>query len=473
MPSGGALGTQGDESVVRPGNAERLDGDRRKPLQPRPSPLTAYDAVFLVGLNVGVVTWMWFRHGGLSRSGDFDEWLVSFGQLTGLYAGLAVLLGLVLASRAPWLERRYGMDQMLRAHRVTGFTAACLMVGHVLTITIGLARDTRISLWDQIVDYVRNYPYLIGAIIGFCLFMVVVLLSIRASRRRLSHETWWAIHLATYAAAALTFGHQTAVGADFVLDRWAFVYWSLLWASVALLIIGYRWLALGWGLARRRLHISAVEDEDPGVVTLAVAGRGLEAIRAQSGQFFLLRVLDRRRFWKAHPFSLSAPPDGHSLRFTIKAFGDDTTALQTIAPGTRVAVEGPYGGFLDAFPTERKVLFIAGGIGITPFRGMLEDFDRPQDITLLYRNTTPDKAVFRDDLHRLSREKGFDLHMSYSRVGDEPDPFTAEALLHRVPDIGERDVFVVGSPRLVAAAKRGVRLAGVPTDRVHLETFTY
>ena len=51
---------------------------------------------------------MWFRHGGLSRSGDFNEWLVSIGQLTGLYAGLAVLVGLVLVSRSPWLERRYG-----------------------------------------------------------------------------------------------------------------------------------------------------------------------------------------------------------------------------------------------------------------------------------------------------------------------------------------------------------------------------
>lgn len=72
----------------------------------RTSPLTSYDAVFLVVLNVAVVSWMWFRHGGLSRSGSGSEWLVSFGQLTGLYAGLAVLLGLVLVSRAPWLERR-------------------------------------------------------------------------------------------------------------------------------------------------------------------------------------------------------------------------------------------------------------------------------------------------------------------------------------------------------------------------------
>lgn len=461
------------ESIGRFGNSETLIGGRVKPARPRPSPLKSYDAVFLVAVNVAVVTWMWFRHGGLDRSGNLDEWLVSIGQLTGLYAGLALLLGLVLASRAPWLERRYGMDQMMRAHRWTGFTAAWLMVLHVLTSTIGLARDTGISLWDQIVDYVRNYDYLIGAIIGFGLFVAVALFSIRAARRRFSHEVWWAVHLATYAAAALAFGHQTAVGADFKLDPWAFAYWSLLWASVALLILAYRWIALVWGLTRYRLQIATVEDEGHGVVTLTITGEGLDRMRVQAGQFFLLRVLDRRHFWKTHPFSLSAPPDGRSLRFTIKALGDDTTELQTINTGTRVAVEGPYGGFLDAFPTDRKLLFITGGIGITPFRGLIEDFDRPQDVALLYRNVTPDTAVFREDLQRLSSEKGFDLHMSYSRDGDEADPFGPAALLEKVPDIRERDVFVVGSPRLVAAARHGLRLTEVPMSRIHLETFNY
>lgn len=444
-----------------------------KPARPRSSPLTSYDAVFLFALNVVVVTWMWFRHGGLERATDFNEWLVAIGQLSGLYAGLCVLLGLVLVSRAPWLERRYGMDQMLRAHRWTGFTAAWLMITHVLTSTVGLARASGISLWGQIVDYVANYAYGVGAVIGFVLFMVVVGLSIREARRRLSHEVWWSIHLATYVAAALAFGHQTAVGSDFKLDPWAFAYWSLLWASVAVLVVGYRWIALVWNLLRYRLNIVAVETEGSGVVSLVVGGRGLERMKVQTGQFFLLRVLDRTRFWKAHPFSLSAPPDGRSLRFTVKALGDDTTALQSIGVGTRVSVEGPYGGFLDAFPSDRKLLFIAGGIGITPFRGLVEDVDRPEDVALLYRTPEPESAVFRDALERLSRERGFELRMSYSRDGNGSDPFTAEALLEAFPDVPSRDVFVVGSPGMVAAARRGLRLAGVPVGNIYLETFTY
>lgn len=443
------------------------------PARPRPSPLTAWDPVFLVVLNVAVVTWMWFRHDGMGRTGTFDEWLVSIGQLTGLYAALAVLLGLVMISRAPWIERRYGMDQTIRAHRWTGFAAAWLMVTHVLASTFGLARDTGISLWAQIVDYWRNYPYMIPTIVGFGFFLLLVILSVRAIRSRLSYEAWWLVHLTAYLAAALTFGHQTAIGADFVLDTWAFAYWVTLWSSVAALILLYRWVPLVWRLARFRLRIDDVIDEGDGVVTLVVGGERLHRIRAQAGQFFMLRVLDRHRWWKAHPFSLSAPPDGRSLKFTVKALGDHTTWLQTIAPGTRVAVEGPYGGFLDVLPTERRMLFIAGGIGITPFRGMVEDLDRPGDVTLLYRTPTPAETVFRADLERLSAELGFELHLSHSRNGDGTDPFAPASLLRMTPDLRDRDVFVIGSPRLVASARRGLRLAGVPARQIHLESFTY
>jgi ferredoxin-NADP reductase len=103
---------------------------------------------------------------------------------------------------------------------------------------------------------------------------------------------------------------------------------------------------------------------------------------------------------------------------------------------------------------------------------MVEDLDRADDIALIYRNSTPDSAVFREDLQRLSVEKGFDLHLSYSRAGDD-DPFAPAALLQKVPDVRDRSVFVVGSPGFVAAARRGLRLAGVPMSRIYLETFNY
>lgn len=443
------------------------------PPGPRPSPLKAYDPVWLLLVNVAVVAFMWVVHGGPERSAT-QGWLIAVGQLTGLYAALAVLLGLVLISRAPWLERRYGMDRMTHFHRYTGFTAASLMIVHVVTITLGYAWDTDITIWDQIVDSVRHYPYVVNAVIGFGLLMVVAGTSLRVLRRSLAYEHWWFVHVVAYAGVALAFGHQTAVGSDFVTDGWAVAYWSLLYLSAAVLIFGYRWVTPLLLALRHRFRVSAVDREGTDAVTVVLEGRDLERLPAQAGQFFLLRALTLRGFWKAHPFSLSAPPDGESLRFTIKALGDDTTDLQTVPVGTRFAIEGPYGGFLHFRSTERKVLYIAGGVGITPFRGLIDEVERPEEVALLYRNRSRDDALFLDELETLSRVRGFDLRLSFSRIrGGDPQPFEPDKLLAFVPDVADREVFVIGSPSLISAARKGLRGAGVPTRRIHYENFAY
>ena len=86
--------------------------------------------------------------------------------------------------------------------------------------------------------------------------------------------------------------------------------------------------------------------EGPGVVSVRISGRKLERLGAVPGQFFVWRFLDRRRWWSAHPFSLSAAPDGQSLRITVKALGDHTSNLGS-RRGTRVVAEGPFGIFTE------------------------------------------------------------------------------------------------------------------------------
>jgi len=443
------------------------------PPRPRRSPLQSNDPVWLLVVNMAVVAFMWSAHGGVERSAS-QGWVIAVGQLAGLYAALAVLLGLVLISRSPWLERRYGMDRMTHFHRYCGFTAAVLMIVHVVTITLGYAWDTEITIWEQIVDSVKNYPYVANAVIGFVLLMLLAATSLRAARRVLSYEQWWFIHAGAYLAVALAFGHQTAVGSDFVTDGWAVVYWTLLYLSAAALILGHRWLTPILLTIRHRFHVVSVEPTGPNVVTVVIGGRGLERLAAQTGQFFLLRALTPGRWWKAHPFSLSAPPDGRTLRFTVKALGDDTTDLQKIPVGTRFSIEGPYGGFLSVDTDRRKLLYVAGGVGITPFRGLIDSSDCPSDIALLYRNRSPEDALFLDELVALRDEKGFDLHLSYSRTGaDRVNPFSVEVLRSFVPDVAEREVFVVGSPALISAARTGLRAAGVPARRIHYENFAY
>jgi predicted ferric reductase len=160
------------------------------------------------------------------------------------------------------------------------------------------------------------------------------------------------------------------------------------------------------------------------------------------------RFLTRRHWWEAHPFSLSAAPDGGRLRITVKGLGDYSTSLREVAPGTRVIAEGPFGGFR---PSRRGVALIAGGIGITPVRALLEDL--PGDVAVVYRVAREEDVILRSELDRLA-------HVHYV-VGE----LSAERLLELVPDLAERDVFVCGPPSVTEA----VRATGV--RRVFVERF--
>jgi len=126
-----------------------------------------------------------------------------------------------------------------------------------------------------------------------------------------------------------------------------------------------------------------------------LTGRHLDRLHARAGQFFGLRFLTPRLLWQLHPFSLSEAPDGQSLRITIKISGDFTRAISTITPGTRVLAEGPFGHLTDAVRRRPGVALIAGGIGVTPLRALLEEM--PGDIVLLYRVTREEEVLFRDE----------------------------------------------------------------------------
>jgi ferredoxin-NADP reductase len=350
-------------------------------------------------------------------------------------------------------------------------------VTHAVTITLGYAWGSHLGIWSQLHNFLFHYPDVLMAMVGLSAIVAVAVTSIRAARRALRYETWWFVHLYAYLGVALAFAHQLAVGSDFADDALARAYWVGLYVATALVLVGWRWIGPVAGALRHRMRVVDVIPEGPGVVTIVLSGRRLDRLRASGGQFFLLRFLRADRWWKAHPFSLSAAPDGRSLRFTVKALGDDSQAMQSIPVGTAVLAEGPYGAFTSSRASRRKVALIGGGIGITPIRALFEEIDRqPGEVTVLYRARNRTEAIFHDDLVDLGHRRGFDVLISYSqpfgvRHGD--DPFEPAHLQAAIPDVEQRDVFVCGPASLLAAAAGGLRGAGVPPEQIHLERFDY
>ena len=191
----------------------------------------------------------------------------------------------------------------------------------------------------------------------------------------------------------------------------------------------------------------------------------------------MCRFLTRDGWWRGHPFSISAAPNGEWLRITVKDLGDDSARLQRLAVGTPVYVEGPYGALTGARRTRSRVLLVAGGIGITPLRALLEELPaRPGEMTLVYRASRPKDVVFRNELDAIARLNGATIHYIVGRrgsgaVGDEP--LGAASIAALVPDVQERDVFLCGPVSMMDSVQRSLRVLGVPPGQIHSERFAY
>ncbi|MFM9596309.1 ferric reductase-like transmembrane domain-containing protein [Streptomyces scabiei] len=416
----------------------------------------------VLAANVAVVTFFFVQGGFASNA------LIVLGRLTGLYGALLMAFQLLLVARLPWFDRRIGMDRLTSWHRWTGFSVLWLLVAHGVFISFGYAQSSKMDPVSQLVDLAETVEGVLRAIVALGIIMVIGVVSARFARRRLAYETWHFIHLYTYVAVVLAFTHQVAAGTSFASSKTATAYWYVLWGlALASVFLGRLVLPL-WRNWRHQLRVTAVVPEADNVVSIYMSGRDLDRMPARAGQFFLWRFLTRDRWWQANPFSLSAAPDGRQLRLTAKAAGAGSAALRHVKVGTRVFAEGPYGAFTAMHRTRPESVLIAGGVGVTPIRALLEEIEG--HAVVIYRVGAEQDAVLYDELQRLAFDKGAELHLVSGPVS--PDLLAAGELRRMVPDITDRDVFLCGPPPMMNAVLGSLRELDVPKPQIHFERFS-
>ncbi len=309
---------------------------------------------------------------------------------------------------------------------------------------------------------------MVTAAVGLALMLAIGVASIHSIRRRFRRETWWALHLFMYLAFALAFFHEIALGPSFVGHPLTRAVWTVAWVSTAGLVLLYRLGLPVLRSLRHRLTVSEVRPEGPGVVSVILKGRRLEALAVSGGQFFEWRFLVPGLWWQAHPFSISARPQPPYLRLTVKVVGDFTSAVARLRPGTRVAVEGPYGAFTSHARRRPTAVLIAGGIGVTAARSLLEDLPPRSDPVVVLRASTPSDLVLSGEMAELVRQRKGRLH----EVVGPRSALDLDWLTRLVPDLVERDVYLSGSETFVTDLKALVTAAGVPSEAVHYEVYS-
>ena len=394
-------------------------------------------------------------------------------------------------ARIPFVERAYGQDELARRHRLVGF---CVVQPDARARRAHHRSATRAGDGTNVVaEFVRPGPRLPRHAAGRRRAPLRWSWSSSTSRAgraaRLRYESWHLLHLYAYLGVGLALPHQLWTGAGLPdAARWPRVYWWTLWAAAAAAILVWRvGLPLYRSLRHRPRGRRASCPRAPDVVSVVHdAAAPATGCRCSAGQFFTWRFLDGPGWTRGNPYSLSAaptarPPADHRRRTSATAAG----RLARCGPGPGCSSRARTAGCTAGVRTRRKVTLLAGGIGITPLRALLEELPQgPGDVTLVYRARTQATTRPRGGARHARRGQ----RAPGSGTPSAPGSRTGAAWLPAVrrapgrrrgaaaPRAGRRRARRLHLRRRGLDGRRPRRLPRAPAcppDRIHLERFAW
>lgn len=421
---------------------------------------------------ISIIVYFWYSTASFAFGGNSGDILSAIGRLFGLLLAFAVLLQLFLRSRISLLEKTVGFGFMNRIHKKNGYVVFVLLILHPLFLVLGYSQLVGNSLFTQLFLFLFTYQGVFKAFLALLIFLFVITSSIYMVRKKLPYELWYLIHLSTYIAILFAWDHQLTLGTDFAGNEWFVRFWYVLYIIVIGSILYWRIFRILFSFYTHKFFIAKVVKEATDTYSVYIEGKDLQKFHFIPGQFAFLRFLTKQTWFESHPFSFSQTNKHKSLRFTIKNSGNFTSIINQIPQGTNVLLDGPHGVFTLPEKPKRKLLFLAGGVGITPIRSLLE-YANQKDAVLLYANKVETDIIFKSELEELAKSIGFKIEYVVSRnpkYQGLKGRITIELIKQRVPDFMKRDIFICG-PRVMIDELVASLSPVVSKSQIHTEVF--
>lgn len=426
--------------------------------------------VLAVAVPLAITTVLWL----LSKTRFETGWQVApwqaASQITSLWALTLFAMVLLISARSRTIEKMYGgLDKSYHMHGTLAKVAFALVLVHPLLL-VGHHWGSAADIWGLFVPG-NFWPKNLG-IASLYLFALLVALTLF---RFMSYQRWLWLHKATGFAFVLGGVHALFAHSD-IRDYEPLREWAVL-----LIVVGagawiYKAFLYRFVAQRYAYRVQEVKPLGAGIAELRLWPTA-KRMNYEPGEFAFISFPGNEEVpAEHHPFSISSTPAQSGLRFSYKAVGDYTNRLALVKAGDRVEVFGPYGEFTSYMLYEFKhQIWIAGGIGITPFLSMLAYEARNEDVKtvwLFYSTNTATEAVYHAEIETEVAVARDNLH--YVQHQRERDGLlTAEAVRGLVGDLSDYAVLMCGPPVMMRALKRQFVALGVPASRVFFEDFSF
>lgn len=421
---------------------------------------TGWLLVWILSL-IPVVLWL-YAPTPLPRFSNPTITLSNIGQILGLVGFSLFGVNLLLSARLRWMEKLFhGLNNVYRRHGQIGQTALVMMLFHPLFL---LAKYTGGS-WRAAALFLlpsSNWPQNFGWLALTSMIILIVL----TLYLRPKYNIWKWTHKFLGGAFFLASLHVFLIPSDTTVYPPLKIYLLSL-ATIGLLAFTYRTLFGRWLVKRYRYTVTQVTRLNTQVTQITLQPQGAP-LRFIAGQFVFISFAADTISGETHPFSISSSPTDAQLTVTIKNLGDYTDHVARLPVGARATVEGPFGSFSYQTASNQNQIWIAGGIGITPFISMARSLPATggYHIDLYYCTKNQSEAVYLAELQQLSP-----TITTIPVYSDEQVRLTADLVKQNSGALDGKDIFICAPPTMIQALKQQFMAQGVKQRLIYSEEF--
>ena len=415
--------------------------------------------VIILSVLLTVIVWFVFPPVNDGRA-NFERQYA--GEIIGSVNIVLMAFALFLSTRPKWAEAYFGgLDKMYITHRQAATAAFLLIFVHVLTVPIS------ITGWK-----IGNYLGVI-AFTGIVSIVLVTLAPRVAFLNKLTggtYEGWKNLKKYIGIFFILAFIHSLTIGDP--LDAFIAINWVQLFFIFG--AVSYLYTEIFGRFFKKYLPytVEAIRHPNASTTEVTMRARKTPIKRQRAGQFLFVRFPDDKSLNESHPFTISSAPQENVLRVTIKASGDFTRRLyDQLQPNMNAVIEGAYGMF-DYKTGGQKQIWVAGGIGLTPFLSYIRDMDGTlaYDVDFYYTVRHPEEALFLDEI-RAAEEKNPRLK-THIRFTATEGPFTVEDIVRNTTgSLSDYHIYLCGPLPMIQAFEIKFVALGVPKKNIHYEEF--